>query len=302
MIFKKLGLEDKNSIDKYISPYKFLSCEYSFTSLYIWKDACDIQYSIYKQALILKKKDFDGNYHFMQPLGYEKEDLGEIIEELKTYREENKMKYLFKDLEESFIEEFNVLLYEENEFCIKEDRDNFDYLYEAQKLMTLSGKKLHSKKNHYNSFTRTYDYEVVEIKDEKVINDVSFAAEKWYEETEEKDIKLYYELIAIKSIVNNMNLLKLKGVVVYVEGEVAAFSIGESLNEKLAVIHIEKGDKNINGIYSFIAKTFIDKCFNNVEIINREQDLGIEGLRKSKMSYYPLKLEKKFILSFCRNF
>lgn len=298
MIFKKLCLEDKNSIDKYISPYKFLSCEYSFTSLYIWKDACDIQYTIYKQALILKKKDFDGNYHFMQPLGYEREDLGEIIDELKAYREENHMKYLFKDLEESFIEEFNALLNEKNEFCIKEDRDNFDYLYEAQKLMTFSGKKLHSKKNHYNSFTKNYNYEVVEISGEKVINDVIIAAEKWYDETDEKDIKLYHELLSIKNIVNNMDLLNLNGVAVYVDGKLGAFSIGESLNEKLAVIHIEKGDKNINGIYSFIAKTLVDKCFNNAEIINREQDLGIEGLRKSKMSYYPLKLEKKFILSF----
>ncbi|MCB2295159.1 phosphatidylglycerol lysyltransferase domain-containing protein [Clostridium algoriphilum] len=298
MIFKKLCLEDKNSIDKYISPYKFLSCEYSFTSLYIWKDACDIQYTIYKQALILKKKDFDGNYHFMQPLGYVSEDLGEIIEKLKEYREENDMKYLFKDLEESFIAEFNLLLNEKNEFCIEEDRDNFDYLYEAKKLMTFSGKKLHSKKNHYNAFIKTYDYEVVDISDERVIKDVSHAAERWYEETNEKNIKLYYELLAIKDIINNMNLLNLNGVAVYVDGKVAAFSIGESLNEKLAVIHIEKGDKNINGIYSFIAKTLIDKCFNNAEIINREQDLGIDGLRKSKMSYYPLKLEKKFILSF----
>ena len=298
MIFKKLSLEDKNSIDKYIYPYKFLSCEYSFTSLYIWKDACDIQYTIYKQALILKKKDFDGNYHFMQPLGYNKEDLGDIIEELKAYREENHMKYLFKDLEESFIQEFNVLLNEKNDFYIEEDRDNFDYLYEAKKLMTFSGKKLHSKKNHYNAFVKSYNYEVVEINDEKVITDVIDIAEKWYEETDEKDIKLYYELLAIKDIINNMSLLNLHGVAVYVDGKVAAFSIGESLNEKLAIIHIEKGDKNINGIYSFIAKTFIDKCFNNAEIINREQDLGIDGLRKSKMSYYPLKLEKKFILSF----
>lgn len=298
MIFKKLSLEDKKSIDKYISPYKFFSCEYSFTSLYIWKDACDIQYTIYKQALILKKKDFDGNYHFMQPLGYAKDDLAEIIEKLKEYREENHMKYLFKDLDENFIEEFNVLLNEKSGFYIKEDRDNFDYLYEAKKLMTLSGKKLHSKKNHYNTFSKTYNYEVVEIIDEKVINDVSYAAQKWYNETDEKDIKLYYELLAIKNIVNNMNLLKLNGVAVYVDGKVAAFSIGESLNEKLAVIHIEKGDKNIKGIYSFIAKTLVDRCFNNAEIINREQDLGIDGLRKSKMSYYPLKLEKKFILSF----
>jgi hypothetical protein len=297
MIFKKLCLEDKHIIDKYINPYKFLSCEYSFTSLYIWKDACDIQYTIYNETLILKKKDFDGNYHFMQPLGYAQEDLEEIVEALKIYKEETHMKYLFKDLEENFIEEFNDLLNETEEFCIKEDRDNFDYLYEAQKLMTFSGKKLHSKKNHYNSFIKTYNYEVVEIKDEKVIKDVCLAAEKWYEEAEEKDSKLFYELLAIKSVVNNMKFLNLKGIAVYVDGVVAAFSIGESLNEKLAVIHIEKGDKNINGIYSFIAKTLVDTCFKNAEIVNREQDLGIEGLRKSKMSYYPLKLEKKFILS-----
>ncbi|MBU3201097.1 phosphatidylglycerol lysyltransferase domain-containing protein [Clostridium estertheticum] len=297
MIFKKLCLEDKKKIDKYISPYKFLSCEYSFTSLFIWKEACDVQYSVYKNALILKKKDFDGNYYFMQPVGYTKENLGMIIEKLKVYRGKNDMKYLFKDLEESFIEELNVLLNGKNKFCIEEDRDNFDYLYEAKKLMTFSGKKLHSKKNHYNAFTKNYNYKVVEINDKRVINDVIFAAKKWYEETHEKDIKLYYEFLAIRDLVNNMSLLNLKGVAVYVDGKVAAFSIGESLSEKLAVIHIEKGDKNINGIYSFIAKTLIDKCFNNAEIINREQDLGIEGLRKSKMSYYPLKLEKKFTAS-----
>ena len=298
MIFKKLYLEDKPIIDKYISPYQFLSCEYSYTSLYIWKDACDIQYAIYSGALILKKKDFEGNYHFMQPLGYEKEDLGKIIEELKTYRDENHMKYLFKDLEESFIKEVNALLKGKNEFYIEEDRNNFDYLYEAKKLMTFSGKKLHSKKNHYNTFIKNYNYEVIEISDEKVISDVVIAAEKWYEEAEERDIKLYYELLAIKNVVKSMSLLNLNGIAVYVDGKLAAFSIGERLNEKLAVIHIEKGDKNINGIYSFIAKTLIDKCFSNAEIINREQDLGIDGLRKSKMSYYPLKLEKKFIFSF----
>lgn len=300
MRFKKLDLEDKKIIDKYIYPYKFLSCEYSFTSLYIWKDACDVEYTIFMDALIIKKKDFQGNYHFMQPLGYSKENLKEIIEALKAFRAENNMKYLFKDLEESFIQEVNALFNEKYEFCIKEDRDNFDYLYEAQKLMSFSGKKLHAKKNHYNFFTKNYNYKVVDIdiNDEKVINDVSEAAEKWYRETDEKDSKLYYELLAIKDIINNMNILNLHGVAVYVDEKLAAFSIGERLNEKLAVIHIEKGARNINGVYSFIAKTLIDRCFNNAEIINREQDLGIEGLRKAKMSYYPLKLEKKFILSF----
>jgi uncharacterized protein len=297
MKFKRLNLEDKKIIDKYIYPYKFLSCEYSFTSLYIWKDACDVQYTIYEDALILKKKDFEGNYYFMQPLGYSKDKLRQIIETLEHYREENNMEYLFKDLEEGFIEEVNVLMHGNDELCIEEDRDNFDYLYEAKKLMTFSGKKLHSKKNHYNFFIKNYNYEVVDIDNEKVASDVALAAEKWYEENPDKDSKLYYELLAIKEILNFMNVLNLKGVAVYVDEKLAAFSIGERLNEKLAVIHIEKGDKNIHGIYSFIAKTLIERWFSNAEIINREQDLGIEGLRKAKMSYHPLKLEKKFTVT-----
>ncbi|MBV7274255.1 DUF2156 domain-containing protein [Clostridiaceae bacterium UIB06] len=297
MDFKKLTLKDKELFQKYINPYKFLSCEYSFTTLYIWKDACDVQYAIYKDALIIKKKDFEGNYHFMQPLGY-KEDLQGILEYLSQYKIKNGMKYIFKDLEEDFIEKIKALQIEDKNMYIKEDRDNFDYLYEAEKLIKLSGKKLHGKKNHYNSFVKEYSYEVKEIIGEKVISDVIRAAEKWYCENNNNDKMLYYETAAIKDLVQNMDLFNLKGIAVYVEDQVAAFSLGEKLNDKLAVIHVEKGDMNYRGVYSFINKTFVDMCFSDVKIINREQDLGIEGLRKAKLSYYPFKLEKKFILGY----
>ncbi|MBU5485216.1 DUF2156 domain-containing protein [Clostridium sp. MSJ-11] len=297
MDFKKLTLEDKSILERYTNPYRFLSCEYSFTTLYIWKDACNTQYTIYKDALIIKKQDFEGNYYFMQPLGYKEENLQDILECLAQYKKENSMEYLFKDLEEDFIEKLKSLSMEIREACIEEDRDNFDYLYEAEKLIKLSGKKFHRKKNHYNSFVKNYDYEVKEILNEEVIKDVIKASEKWYDENNNNDKMLYYENLAIKDMIRNMDLFNLKGIAVYVDNEVAAFSLGEKLNDKLAVIHIEKGDINYNGIYSFINKTFIDKCFSDVEIINREQDLGIEGLRKAKLSYYPVKLEKKFILN-----
>lgn len=296
MDFKKLTLEDKELFKKYINPYKFLSCEYSFTTLYIWKDACEIQYAIYKDALIIKKKDFEGNYHFMQPLGYREEDLQDILEYLAQYKKENNMDYVFKDLEEDFIEKVKALCAEEQYMYIEEDRDNFDYLYEAEKLIKLSGKKLHGKKNHYNFFVKEYNYEVKEI-EEEVIDDVIEAAEKWYVENNNDDKMLYYEMKSIEDLANNISLFNLKGIAVYVDGKVAAFSLGEKLNDKLAVIHIEKGDMNYRGIYSFINKTFIDMCFSDVKIINREQDLGIEGLRKAKLSYHPIKLEKKFIVS-----
>ena len=298
MIFKRLTIEDKNVFEKFIYPYKFLSCEYSFTTLYIWREACDVCFTIYKGALIIKKKDFEGRYYFMQPLGYSKENLKEIIDALMDYKTENNMEYLFKDLDEGVMEEIRDIYDDANGICIKEDRDNFDYLYEAEKLIKLSGKKLHGKKNHYNSFIKKYNYEVKDIKGEEVISDVILAAEKWYAGNNDDDDVLYYELQGIKDIVKNMEILNDKGIAVYVDGKIVAFSLGEKLNDDLAVIHIEKADTKYSGVYSFINKTFVDTSFSDVKIINREQDLGIVGLRKAKLSYHPFKLEKKYIFSF----
>uniref|UniRef100_UPI003FD7DD40 DUF2156 domain-containing protein n=1 Tax=Clostridium sp. TaxID=1506 RepID=UPI003FD7DD40 len=276
---------------------KFLSCEYSFTTLYIWREAFDICFTIYKDALIIKKMDFEGRYYFMQPLGYSKENLKELIDALMDYKKENNMEFVFKDLDEGFMEEIKDIYGDAKGICIKEDRDNFDYLYEAEKLIKLSGKKLHGKKNHYNSFIKNYNYEVKDIKDAQVIKDVILAAEKWYE-VNNNDRMLNFELQGIKDILGNMEIVNTKGIAVYVDEKIVAFSLGEKLNDDLAVIHIEKADTTYSGVYSFINKAFVDRSFSDVKIINREQDLGIEGLRKSKLSYHPFKLEKKYILNY----
>jgi hypothetical protein len=201
MIFKRLTIDDKSIFEKFIYPYKFLSCEYSFTTLYIWREACDICFTIYKDALIIKKKDFEGRYYFMQPLGYIKENLKDIIDALTNYKTKHKMAYLFKDLEESFIEEIRGIYDDVDDICIKEDRDNFDYLYEAENLIKLSGKKLHGKKNHYNSFIKNYTYEVKDIieADKEVIKDVVAAAETWYQDNND-EYMLRYELQGIKDL------------------------------------------------------------------------------------------------------
>ncbi|WP_246599807.1 DUF2156 domain-containing protein [Clostridium lacusfryxellense] len=297
MIFKRLKIEDKNVLEEFIYPYKFLSCEYSFTTLYIWREACDICYVIYKGVLIIKKTDFEGKYYFMQPLGYKTENIKEIITMLIDYKKENNMYYLFKDLDEDFIEEIKGMYDEDKDISIEEDRDNFDYLYESEKLIKLSGKKLHGKKNHYNSFIKNYNYEVKDILEDVVISDVITAAEKWYQGNKD-DYILQSELQGIKDVVKNMNELKTTGIAVYVEDEIVAFSLGEKLNDNLAVVHIEKADIAYSGVYSFVNRAFVDRSFSDVRLINREQDLGIAGLRKSKLSYHPFKLEKKYILSF----
>lgn len=290
--FKSLEIEDRELFNKYLSPYGFKTSEYSFTNLFIWRKGCDIQYAIYKDALIIKKRDFEHNYHFMQPIGYRKKDLVEIVEALEAYRIKNKMEYLFKDCEDEFIK--NLVECFGDRIGAYEDRDNFDYIYSGDRLRTLSGRNLHSKKNHYNAFIKKYNYRVEALTPE-VVKDCILAAREWCSKNECRGY-LLYELKAIEELLKNMDSFNFVGMVVYVDDKLSAFTIGERLTEDMAVIHIEKADYEIRGLYAFVNKTFVENYFSDVKYINREQDLGIEGLRKAKESYHPEWLEAKYIV------
>ena len=180
LIFKPITIDDKSIFDKYLVNYNFDTSEYSFTSLIIWRKGCDITYTIYDNALIIKKKDFNGNYHFMQPIGYTKDNIKNIIKKLTEYKEENNMPYLFKDAEGKFLSDLKEIYGEA--VHSKPDINNFDYIYTTQKLITLSGKKLHSKKNHYNYFIKTYNYTVKDFYDSEVKTDIISAAQSWYKQ------------------------------------------------------------------------------------------------------------------------
>lgn len=291
--FKKLDLEDKEIFDKYLKPFNFKSCEYSFTTLFIWKEACSIEYAIYDGVLILKKRDFNGKSHFMQPIGYKKDQLKEIFELLKEHKEVMNMDYLFKDLECEFLEDLRE--YCDIEIDIVEDEDNFDYIYPRSSLMSLAGKKLHGKKNHYNQFIKNYDYYVKDIREVSVEECMS-ATKEWLINRFDVDEHLKYEANGIEELLKNKDILDYDGIAVYVEDKIAAFTIGEKMNKEMAIIHIEKADPQIRGLYAFINRSFIEKCFSDVNIINREQDLGKEGLRKAKQSYKPFEFVKKYIV------
>ncbi len=293
--FNRLTLKDKDLFNQYFKAYEFISSEYSFTNLYIWKDYYDIHYALVNDALIIRKKDSNGKYYFLQPLGVSGSSVREAIDIIVEYSKEHPMEYIFSNVTEKFA--YELLNFNKCNFKIYEDRDNFDYIYESQKLSKLSGKDYHKKKNHYNSFVKNYKFEILNLKDLRSYDKIIQAASKWYDNKENTDKTVSYELKSIPMLLNNMDYLGLEGIAIEVEDEMAGFTIGEKINNSLAVIHVEKGDIAYNGIYSFVNKMFIDKCFQEVQFINREQDLGIEGLRKAKESYHPAFLEKKFKVS-----
>ncbi|WP_026884604.1 DUF2156 domain-containing protein [Clostridium akagii] len=291
--FKRIDLNDKKLLDAYLNDFEYKSCEYSFTTLYIWKDACEIEYAIYDNVLIIKKKDFDGETHFMQPVGYKIEQLREIVEMLKECKIQLEMQCLFKDIEENFVEDLKKTYGEDIE--IVEDRDNFDYIYDSEKLISLSGKKLHAKKNHYNQFIKNYSYVIKDIR-EVSIEECIKALNYWLEQKEDKSEYLCYEIKGVESLLRNIDKFNFQGMVVFVEDKIVALTIGEKISDETAVIHIEKADPEIKGLYTFINKIFVETCFSSIPKINREQDLGIPGLRKAKESYKLFEFVKKYVV------
>ena len=294
--FKALGLEDRALFQKYLKNYTFKTYEYSFLTLYLWKKYCNVEYAVIDDSLVLKKTEEKIGSFFMQPIGYSEEKLSGIIEELiKIKQEDPGFKALFRDIEEPFMKQLTEI-YGSN-ILFLEDVKNFDYIYETERLIHLPGEKLHKRKNHYNQFINSYSYEVKDIHDQVVIDDCLGFASRWYENQKVKSRQLLCELEGIKDVLNHLEDLEVIGMAVYVDGKIAGFTFGEKVNSKMAVIHIEKGNTKYKGIYAFINKTFAENYLHNVMYINREEDLGILGLRKAKLAYDPIKLEKKFIVS-----
>lgn len=292
LTFKNLCIDDKELFDKYTKPYIFNTCEYSFTNLYLWRKGCNIAYTIYKETLIIKKSGFDGSSYFMQPLHYKLVDLKEIVKALMEYKEANDMDYLFKDVETPFIEDLKKIYGEA--IITQEDRDNFDYIYESKNLISLSGKKFHGPKGHYNYFIKNFNYGVSD-NSENIACECIKTARQWCNKNSCSGY-LLFELKGIEDLLRNKNRLDYDCMGVYIDDKMVAFTIGEKVREDLAIIHVEKADSEIKGLYSYINKTFVEKYYKDVTYINREQDLGIEGLRNVKMAYNPSILEKKYII------
>lgn len=180
------------------------------------------------------------------------------------------------------------------QFLIAERRENFDYIYSGEKLRTLSGKKLHGKRNHIARFKEEADwrYEPITSENAEECRQMTYAwikmrAEKWNEEMSE-EIEVLHEAF------DHREELGLVGGVLYSGEEIVAFAMGEPLNSDTFVVHFEKAYPNLRGAYPMINQQFVEHICGEYRYVNREDDTGDEGLRKAKLSYYPELLLKKY--------
>jgi hypothetical protein len=179
-------------------------------------------------------------------------------------------------------------------FFVAEDRDNFDYLYERSDLAALSGKKFHKKKNLVNAYCASYASEALPLTSDRM-KDAYYILEKWQEHQGAEEKTDYGEC---KEALDNRDALGLDGVVVYADGKPAGFSLGERIAAgKIYCVHFEKGIDTYKGVFQYVNQAAAKQLPEEVRFVNREQDLGDEGLRQAKETYRPSGYVVKYLAS-----
>ncbi len=262
-----------------------------FGNLYIWHFSRDISYAILNDCLVIKTKFPNEKYPFIfYPLGLG--DRQKTIKDVMDYFLSNNMKFAIRSLEP--YQKYELEKNMPNIFDISPNRDRFDYIYNVSDLINLNGRKLHSKKNHLNKFLNLYPNFVYERIDSSNAIDVFESYVEWFNKNPNITDGLRNEFVGIESTLRNFNLLDMKGGVIKIDNKIAAFTLGEQINSNSVVIHIEKANTFYEGIYQAINQQFLCNDWNEMEFVNREEDLGIEGLRRAKMTYNPIRFVEKF--------
>ena len=228
------------------------------------------------------------SFHYPYGVG----DAKKCIESLMEYSEEQGQEFRMHCVTPEEFEELESLF--QGEFEIEYDRDIADYVYEAEKLRNLSGKKYHGKKNHVNKFKKTYEnWEYISMTGEHAEEAFQLLL-KWKElnacmENHEKNA----ESCVASNYLRLFDELDVCGGILRVNGQAAAFSIGEQVCDDTMVVHIEKALTEYEGAYTMINQQFVEHECQHVTYVNREEDTGDEGLRKAKLSYRPVFMVEK---------
>jgi len=288
--FKPIEIGDRDPLHDRLWTYQPTNSELTFTNLFIWRNHYGFAWSIYKDWLVILGTDPDGEPYVFTPVG----PPGRIpvVETLLTWLHHE------KGVHRPAIERADQRLVSELQgspnFVIEPLRDHFDYVYRTEDLVRLQGGNYRAKRNHINYFLRSYTfkYEPLDSNHKQACLDLM---ETWCGLRRcEEDLSLSSEWEAIREALANLEELKVGGGVILVHDKVEAFSVGELLNKETVVVHIEKANMEIRGLYAMINQQFLEKQWQDIPYVNREQDLGEPGLREAKLSYNPDHFVEKF--------
>lgn len=294
--FKEITIEDREILNPYFDLVDYEACEYNFNTLYMWQHAYKTAYHIGDNFAVLVG-EYKGEVFSILPLA-KKEDLPKVIDFVLDYFKEIEEKLYFRGITEEVVDYLKEQYGDRFEYVA--ERDIFDYVYDGEILRTLKGRKNSKKRNHINYFLSEYEgrfeYRLLGKAD---FDDCRQLLDDWTVNKEENnniEEGVDDERLGIEKLFAHYDEVcdRLKIAGIYIDGKLEAFTMGELLNNNMALIHIEKANPEIRGLYPYINQQFLVHEFPDVEFVNREEDMGIEGLRKAKLSYHPCKFVEKY--------
>jgi len=294
--FKIIDISDKKKIQSCLEKSDFQGCEYSFANNMAWRRLSDSRIAFYKDFYISCAFDTEDNIPlFVFPSG--KGDYHEVFEEMKRFSKKSGNPLKISGVTQSGLD----ILYNlyPGEFEVQADRDGSDYIYNSSDLINLSGRKYHQKRNHLAKMNR-YNWSFSALDESDFDECIAFSAVNYNNKNGIDDFSSIAEQFAINTFFTHFREFGLFGGVIRIDGIVRAFTIGERLNSNTLCVHIEKADTSYQGIYPAINNEFSKMFAADFRYINREEDLGIEGLRKSKLSYNPAYILEKNIVTFTK--
>ncbi len=297
---KPIEINDKPLFDAYFKKFPPEISELTFTNLFIWRKHYDFRFTEWNNHLLIFSDTYLKKYNtcaicpdnvfFLPPIGSDPlkiiRELFETIKDLEIHRVPEDITEKLNDSDE--FSDLNIQIFE--------DRNNWDYVYEKEAISSLIGNKHRQNRRWLNKFLESYNYKF-NLLSEDWIDKCKELQLKWcLQRGCHEDESLLEEQKAINEALDNFNDLDYKGAIMCIENECAAYTFGEMLNFDTLVVHIEKAHMQYEGSYQAINNLFLKNCCQDAQFVNREQDLGISGLRRAKESYKPHHMVKKSII------
>jgi len=282
-------------MDKHFKAEDSRSSDFNFTNMLIWGDYFNLTAAEVCDMLVVRTVD-KGVIYYSFPIGTG--DVKAAVLKLLEHCEEKAEPFKLRGITTENAEKIDALF--PCLFDFIPERNYFDYIYSAEKLATLAGKRLHAKRNHINKFLSTYSDWSFEPLSEENLAICQQVNKEWILRygNEDDSNAIENEQVALEKALSNFAALGLEGGLLRVNGDVVAFTIGEKLNSDTYVVHFEKAIREVNGAYTMINREFVKYVLEKhpeIVYINREDDTGAENLRRAKESYYPEFMIEKYV-------
>ena len=284
MEFKPLTKENKSAYEAIYRAYPRLGADASFTTPFAWAGSFQTKLFLGEDALCMEGTSRTGLPYYMMPLSSPPQM--RLLQRLYDRCHALGIPFTLRWLQKEDLPVLESLF--PGKFSVQSPRDAAEYIYETSALLTLSGKKLHAKRNHVNAFRAAYAYEIRHLSEENLSEALGFVLD--HSNTAD-------EKMAMERLFSVYTDFSLKGMLLYVDGTLVGVTVGEEIGGETALIHLEKADTAFTGAYAMVNQLFVQNYFAHTRYINREEDMGIEGLRKAKLSYRPAFLLEKFTVS-----